>query len=259
MPRAGGAVGAIFAACLLAAALAPGAAASPVRSSSKPAHAAPAGLPPGPSTRVIGIALSGIGTPLRPPLAPTSKPYSPNCHTLFDPAFRGKCIIATSRAGTVAGVVEVERGAFGGQERDLVWRRQGREWELALVHVFDNPGLPALLWRLDLRPHRPELVFVMPTDLPGFGNDLDVVEGSGQVSLYRFLGEGFADVPRPGDLVTYVPGTTPAKPADGYFDQTLIAYLGGAWRVVSQQYVPYKAAVAQHKAALWAPGAVAAS
>lgn len=259
MPRAGGAVGGIFTACVAAVALAPAAVASPVTPSSEPARAAPAAVPPGPSTGVIGIALSGIGTPLAPPRAPTVKPYSPNCHTLFDPAFRGKCITATSPAGTVAGVVEVERGAFGGQERDLVWRRQGREWELALVHVFDNPGLPALLWRLDLRPRRPELVFVMPTDLPRFGHDLDVVEGSGRVSLYRFLGEGFADVPRPGDLVTYVPGATEAKPADGYFDQTLISYLDGAWRVVSQQYVPYKAAMTQHKAALWAPGAVPAS
>jgi len=126
------------------------------------------------------------------------------------------------------------------------------------VHVFQRPGLTTLLWRVDLRSGHPELVFVTPAAISGFGAELDVVEGNGQVSLYRFLGEGFANVPIPGDLVTYVPGATEAKPADGYFDQLLIRYMGGAWRVISQQYVPYRAAMDQHKGALWAPGAVAA-
>lgn len=229
---------------------------SPATGSARPATAVP---PPAPNRSVIGIPLSGYGTHLVPPTSPTDRPYSPNCHRLIDPAFTGKCVVASSRAGTVAGVVEVEHGAFGGQERDLVWRRTGDHWALALVHVFENPGLPTLVWSYDLRPGDPELVFVLPTALVGFGSELDVVGGSGTVSLYRFLGEGFADVPRPGDLVTYVPGATEAKPADDYFDQLLISWLDGSWRVISQQYVPYAAAMSQHKGAFWAPKATAAS
>jgi hypothetical protein len=215
--------------------------------------------PPAPNAGVVGIALSGLGTHLLPPTSPSAKPYTANCHRLLDPAFTGKCVVARSASGAVAGVVEIERGAFGGQERDLVWRRQGRHWDLALVHVFDNPGLPTRLWRYDLRSGRPELVFVMPTALAGLGSELDVVEGNGRVSLYRYLGEGFAAVPEPGRLVTYVPGATEARPADNYFDQTLIGWLGGSWRVVSQQYVPYPAAMVQHRGAFWATGAMAAS
>lgn len=235
----------------------PAALASPEVRDGMPASTATA-PPPAPSTGVIGLRLSGLDSHLVPPLAPTDKPYSTDCHELVDRSFIGKCVTATSSAGSVAGVVEVGPGALGHQERDLVWHRQGSHWSLALVHVFENPGLPTLLWRVDLRSGRPELVFVMPTDISGFGTELDVVEGNGQVSLYRFLGQGFANVPMPGDLVTYVPGATEAKPADDYFDQLLIRYTDGAWRVISQQYVPYQDGLEQHKGAFSAPGAVAA-
>jgi hypothetical protein len=50
-----------------------------------------------------------------------------------------------------------------------------------------------------------------------------------------------------------------ARPARDYFDQTLISWLDGSWRVVSQQYVPYAAALAQHRGEFWATGALAAS
>ena len=262
MPRAGRAAAAVAAVCAQALAFspAPSASASPRPKAGAPASQASATIPPpSPSTGVIGLALSGLDTHLLPPTKPSYKPYSTDCHKLLDPAFTGKCVTATSSMGTVAGVVEVEHGAFGGQERDLVWHRRGDRWWLALVHVFNNPGLPTMLWRTDLRQGHPDLVFVMPTALRGFGSELDVIEGNGAVSLYRFLGQGFADVPEPGYLVTYVPGSTEAKPADGYFDQLLIRYLGGAWRAVSQQYVPYPAALRQHKGVFWAPGAVGAS
>jgi hypothetical protein len=208
---------------------------------------------------VLGIALTGYGAHLVPPTSPTLKPYSSDCHKLLDPAFSGKCVVATSPGGTAAGVVEVERGAFGGQERDLVWRKEGPNWALALVHVSEDPALATQLWRYDLRPGRQDLVFVLPAAVEGFGSELDVVGTSGRVSLYRFLGAGFTDVPLAGDLVTYVPGSMEARPARDYFDQTLISWLDGSWRVVSQQYVPYAAALAQHRGEFWATGALAAS
>lgn len=209
---------------------------------------------------MIGLVLSGTGSHLVPPTSPTYKPYSEDCHRLVDPGFTGNCIIAAGPAGTVAGVVEEERGAFGAQERDLVWHRQGASWALAEVHTFQGPGLPTLLWRGTLSgASNPDLIFITPTDQPGFGNELDVVAGTGTVTLYRFLGDGFAVAPPTGGLVTYVPGWTEQRPADSFYDQTLIGYSDGQWRVFSQQYVPYVAALAQHRGELWGPDVLAAS
>jgi hypothetical protein len=216
--------------------------------------------------------LSGVGAHLRAPTSPSYKPYSADCRQLLDPAFTGKCVIAASPAGTVAGVVEgLDLGkvpaASNGQgsdiqERDLVWHRQGDRWELAEVHTFWNiNGLETRLWADDLgRDHDPQLVFVDLTDDPSFGSELDVVAGTGKVALYRFLGQGFADVPPEGGIVTYVPPWVEAKPADdGYYDQTLIGRSGGSWRVFSEQYVPDAAALAQHRGAFWDPDATPAS
>jgi hypothetical protein len=228
---------------------------------------------PVPSRSLIGIGLSGVGSHLTRPAKPTYMPYHDDCQRLIDTAFTGKCVIASGPGGTVAGVVEQEAGAFSGQgrqERDLVWHRQGAEWSLALRHVFDvclnalvcsgDPGLPTLLWSDDIRrDHGPQLVFVLPTDRRGYGSELDVVDDRGGVALYRYLGEGFAVVPPTGGLVTYVPGATEAKAADDYFDQVLIRFFTGHWRLISEQYVPYAAALAQHKAAFWDPRAVPAS
>jgi hypothetical protein len=56
----------------------------------------------------------------------------------------------------------------------------------------------------------------------------------------------FVVAPEPGELVAYVPGRTERRPVAGAYDQTLIGYSSGSWRVVSQQYVPDAAALAQH-------------
>jgi hypothetical protein len=222
---------------------------------------------------VIGLALSGIGSSLKPPTSPTYRPYSSNCHLLIDAGFSGKCVLVQAPSGTVAGVVEVEsadskppKGRVvtsahgpGVEERDLVWHRQGARWELALVHVFQNPGLASLVWGDDVeRDHDPKLVLVTPSARVGFGNELDLVEGSGDVTLYRFLGQGFANVPAPGGLVTYVPGWTERQGPAAEYDQTLIGYVQGSWRVLSEQYVPNKAALQQHRAAFWDDEAVPA-
>jgi hypothetical protein len=222
---------------------------------------------------VIGLALSGIGSSLQPPASPTYRPYGGNCHVLVDHGFSGKCIAVEAPSGTVAGVVEVATavrgqgrggrvtGAHGpgAEERDLVWHRQGPRWELALVYVFENPGPPSLVWADDVeRDHDPKLVFVMTSSKAGFGNELDLVEGSGDVTLYRFLGQGFANVPAAGGLVTYVPGWTEEQGPSAQYDQTLIGYEQGSWRVLFEQYVPDKAALQQHRAAFWDSQAVPA-
>jgi hypothetical protein len=185
--------------------------------------------------------------------------------------------------GTLAGVVEEETGPtppvhpgpgsgrLGGavgsakktisdvQERDLVWRRQGQTWALALLHVFQNAGLSSLVWTDDIeRDGDPKLVFVARSAHAGFGTELDLVEGTGQVVLYRFLGDGFADVPPAGGLVTYVPGWSEQNGPQNAYDQTLIGYSGGSWRVYSEQYVPDGSALQQHRAPFWDSQAVPA-
>ncbi len=85
------------------------------------------------------------------------------------------------------------------------------------------------------------------------------MDGSGDVALYRFLGQGFADVPAAGGLVTYVPGSSEHQGATTSYDQTLIGYAQGSWRVFAQQYVPPTDALRQHRGAFSDSQAVAAS
>jgi hypothetical protein len=223
---------------------------------------------------VVGLVLTGANATLVPPTGPSSKAYTPDCHALVDAGFTAKCVVASSGAGTVAGIVEQETatalsnggspgspGASGVQERDLVWRRQGDRWVLALRRLFTaNTGLPSLLWADDVaRDGIVDLVFVTPTDRAGFGHELDVVAGNGRVTLYRYLGQGFAEVPAAGGIVAYVPGWTEQNGPSSAYDQVLIGYSGGSWRVFSQQYVPIAAALDQHKGAFWDSRAVPAS
>ena len=117
---------------------------------------------------------------------------------------------------------------------------------LALRRVFTaNTGLPSLLSADDVaRNGDVDLVFVTPTDRAGFANELDLVAGNGRVTLYRYLGQGFAEVPTAGSVVTYVPGWTEKNGPFSSYDQVLIGYSGGSWRVFSEQYVPIAAALA---------------
>jgi hypothetical protein len=223
---------------------------------------------------VVGLVLSGAGATLHPPTGPASQAYIPQCQRLIDAGFTGKCVVATSAAGTVAGIVEEETateqspsgsphsaGTNGVQERDLVWRRKGARWVLALRRVFPaNTGLPSLLWADDVaRNGDVDLVFITPTDRAGFGNELDLVAGNGHVTLYRYLGQGFAAVPAAGGVVTYVPGWTEQNGPFSAYDQVLIGYSGSSWRVFSEQYVPIAEALDQHKGAFWDIRAVPAS
>jgi hypothetical protein len=223
---------------------------------------------------VVGLVLSGAGATLVQPSGPASQPYSPDCDSLVDPGFAGKCVVATGALGTVAGIVEEEtatghspsgsphsEGTAGVQERDLVWRRKGARWVLALRRLFPaNTGLPSLLWADAVaRNGDVDLVFVTPTDRAGFGNELDLVTGNGRVGLYRYLGQGFAVAPTAGGVVTYVPGWTEENGPFSAYDQVLIGYSGGSWQVYSEQYVPIAAALDQHRGAFWDNRAVPAS
>ncbi len=229
----------------------------PPRRSPAPSQVRRSSLP-GADPEVVGISLSGDGTDLLAPSRPLYKPYRRSCHSLADPGFGlMKCVVASAPDGTVAGVVEEGTGAAGPRpERDLVWRRKGRQWELVLAHNFQSAGMPTKLFADDLeRDGDTKLVFITTTAKPGFGRDLDVVEGTGRVVLWRYLGQGFVVVPPPGGLVTYMAGSTlgPSPVPPNSYDQLLIGYSDGAWRVLSQQYVPVRAALAQHQGIFFDP------
>ena len=147
---------------------------------------------------VVGLVLSGAGATLVPPTGPPPSRTAPQCHPLIDPGFTGKCVVATGAVGTVAGIVEEETasGPYGqpagapGRSRASETLRgpgtrprlasQGARWVLALGASSGNTGLPSLLWADDVaRNDDVELVFVTPTDRAGFGNELDLVAGTG--------------------------------------------------------------------------------
>lgn len=212
---------------------------------------------------VVGQVLSAQGTTLVPPKAPTSWPptgragvgvnlKNGKCSAIFDAGFTtaGSCAVASGPNGSVAGVVE----SNGAQERDLAWRRAGPHWQLVLRRTFAHPAQLSEVVSAPVGPAgRPELVFV--TASPGhrgFGAELDVVGEDGQVSLCRpYLTAGFV-VATPGhSLVTYVPGWAEAGAPRDVYDQMLIKNVDGMWTVMAEQYVPDRAALAQHRGPLY--------
>jgi hypothetical protein len=184
-------------------------------------------------------------------------PYSPTCASVVDAGFVAlSCIVVHGRGGTTAGVVEVDEQSDvhgvapkGAQERDLVWHKVGGNWSLALRRLYQvgGRGLYSHLYQAPLGGGRRQyLVFLTPAGRAGYGHEMDVVDSSGQVALYRFLGQGFVVVVPGGGVVTYVPGSQEQDGPAGAFDQSLIRTVGRRWALVSQQYVPDRDALAQH-------------
>jgi hypothetical protein len=98
-----------------------------------------------------------------------------------------------------------------------------------------------------MRDGDPKAVFVTPAPNGEFGNELDVVDTSGSVTLVRQLHGGFADVASGGGLQTYVP-----DPAGGY-DEAVIDYRNGAWRIVSVTTVSQSQAQAENAEPFYDP------
>ena len=82
-------------------------------------------------------------------------------------------------------------------------------------------------------------MFVTAAANPQFANELDVVETTGRVIMYRQLHGGFATVATAGGLQTFVP-----DPNAGY-DEAVIKYIGGAWRIISIRHVSQAQAQAE--------------
>jgi hypothetical protein len=215
-----------------------------------------------PTTTLIGLALNGTGNTFTPPAAPTTVGYNSDCQTLIDPGFYGQCVIVTAPSGTVAGIVEQQQRTYQagqpivpGQERDLVYREVNNDWSLVLRRTPTASGeATSQVYGSDiLRDGDPKLVFVEPAPNSSYADELDVVEGSGAVTLYRQLNGGFATVPTGGGLQTYVP-----DPVNGY-DEATIGYSNGAWRITATSVVSQSQAQALENGAFYDPQATEAT
>jgi hypothetical protein len=216
---------------------------------------APAPTTP-PTTTVVGLVLNGNGTTLTPPSAPTVKAYNTNCDTLVDPGFYGQCLTVTSPSGTLAAIVEHQSETYqqgqpivAGQERDLVYRLVDNQYSLILRRIpAANGEAETRLFSSDImRDGDPKAVFVTPAPNSDFGNELDVVDTTGSVTLVRQLHGGFADVATAGGLQTYVP-----DPAGGY-NEAVIDYRNGSWRIISVTTVSQSQAQAENAEPFYDP------
>jgi hypothetical protein len=223
-----------------------------------PATTAPPATAP-PATSVVGLTLTGAGNTFTAPASPTTVAYNPACNSLFDPGYTGECVIVASPSGTIAALVEVPQQANGGapaagSERDLVYREVGNTWSLVLRRTPVSVGSyeETKVYESDImRDGDPKAVFVEPSANPQYANEIDVVEASGVVTLYRQMHGGFATVPASGGLDTYVP-----DPAGGY-DEATIAYTNGAWTITAASQVSQSQAQSLDSQAFYDPEAPA--
>lgn len=222
------------------------------------AKAAPAG-PTSADPSDVGLTLNGTGNTFAPPGGPSSWPApgsrqvdvnlnASNCSQLVDAGFSGQCAVASGPAGSVVGVVEHEASLA----YNLVWERRGNRWWFVQRRQFHRADELGIVASAPIGPgRRSELIFVTGTARPGFGGELDVVDETGQVVLYRYLGQGFVVATADGSLVQYrADSTEQGAPANAY-DQLLIRATSTGWRAVAQQYVPAGAAQAQHHGLFW--------
>ncbi len=188
---------------------------------------------------VVGLVVTGAGNTFAPPASPTVVAYNPNCHALVDAGFNGTCLTITAPSGTIAAIVEQQQHTYqAGQptppseERDLVYHRGGNNWVLSLRRAPVTNQSESRLYESDVnRDGDAKAVFISPAANTQYADELDVVEGTGAVSLYRQLHGGFATIASGGGLETFVPDAR-----QGY-DQTVIRYTSGAWRILSDQHV----------------------
>lgn len=207
----------------------------------------------------VGLALNGTGNTFAPPGGPSSWPApgsrqvdvnlnASNCRQLVDAGFSGQCAVASGPGGSVVGIVEHEASLA----YNLVWERRGNRWWFVQRRQFHRADDLGIVASEPIGPgRRSELIFVTGTARPGFGGELDVVDETGQVVLYRYLGQGFVVATADGSLVQYrADSTEQGAPANAY-DQLLIRATSTGWRAVAQQYVPAGAAQAQHHGLFW--------
>jgi hypothetical protein len=171
-----------------------------------------------------------------------TRTFSADCQTLIDTGFAGTCAVVKTPTGTIAAVVEHRSRHYRagapitvGQERDRVYRQVGQTWTLVLRRIPEaaGQGISQLYISDVMRNHNSVAVFVEPSVASRYGDEIDLVAGTGKVTLYRQLDDGFAVVRPTGGLTTYIP-----DPAGGYGATTLqdAPALGG-WKVEALSHI----------------------
>jgi hypothetical protein len=171
-----------------------------------------------------------------------TRTFSSDCQALIDTGFAGTCAVVKTPTGTIAAVVEHRSRHFRagaaittGQERDLVYRQVGQSWTLVLRRIPEaaGQGISQLYISDVMRNRNSVAVFVEPSVASHYGDEIDLVAGTGKVTLYRQLDDGFAVVSSTGGLTTYIP-----VPSGGYGSTALryVAALGG-WKVGALSHI----------------------
>lgn len=178
----------------------------------------------------VGSVMTGTGAVLTAPANPVKRRYSPTCD-LVDAGWVGPCLVVDGGGGTIAVLTEQKDRQGGGaiDERDLVYRRQGDQWVLALSCVWQlQPALGGGSPRAvpaDLGDGFERVIFMFTPGDPNFSDAVDVVETSGRVVLHVTLDKGKARAVAGGGLETW----SRATPDGGGRYRHLVIRPGGGY------------------------------
>jgi hypothetical protein len=200
-----------------------------------------------PASASAGLVVTGAGSTLTPPGAPTTKAISasqsPNCYALADAGFNDQgCVKITSLLGTAVAIVEVQ----GSNERDLVYTVAAATAHLALRSTRVLPTSPNASGNYNpaatevsssdlANDNTTKAVFYAPISSSSGTNSaftsVDVVEGDGKVVLHRNLAGGVARKAFGGGLETWTPAAASQATHDTF------QYRQGAWRLTASAAV----------------------
>jgi len=200
-----------------------------------------------------GVPLSGAGSALTAPQAPTVRTATSPC-ALVDAGFKATC----AQAAPLVGIVELPKDSGNGRttgERDLVWRATGNNSYTLVFRATpaESPGQGAtvingrmFISALLTNPSRSDLLYLSIYDnkVQPYVWTLDVIRPNGTVGLHRDLHQGDAEVSlgQPGKLATWTPDSS------GAYDKATFGYREGNWTitgVVHHQQLPVSGGLAR--------------
>jgi hypothetical protein len=178
----------------------------------------------------VGQIVTGAGTSLTKPLAPTTKAFSRDCSTLADAGFyQYTCVTSSSPGGFIAAFIEGSKSSK--EVRTLVYREVAGKFSLVLRDDTTDTGSTgsASLVKSDLNNDGDsKAVLVVPSANAMFAKTLDVIDTSGLVVIHLNLDGGFARAAVGGGLDAWFPSSA------GGYKHDIIRYLSGQWTVISQ-------------------------
>ena len=178
----------------------------------------------------VGQTVTGAGSTLTAPAAPTTKTVSAACGGLTDSGYSLlNCVTSSSPGGTIAALTE--RSTSGEDVRDLVYRKNGAGSYGLVLRRDDATGKAdtgLVESDLNLGDGDSKAVFSTPSTNEMFLQTLDVVDTSGVVAIHLNLDGGFARASTGGGLDAWFPATS------GGYEHDILRFIGGQWRVISQ-------------------------